>query len=352
MKVLYFSQHLFIPSLLTMFLSLFNSSKESDLKQEYLFYYSFAVKPWRFIIENSTPWFTMLEGLCTILAIQSIGNTFAWLKSNKSESWVIVSLLSSGGIITTSLYFLYRIYSSSIDINSLSASLIGAVLTFCGGVGLYGIVSKKGSTIESSLLFAYIVKCIYETFPELSDLASDEISLLISTATNQLRQEVQYLPMILSDSLTQVVSMLTLSVPVSFQAVIEFLIAATKTITPAVLFNLAYRVSVFYSATRIIPALKSPQPSTRSMRIIYAFSPCIVIAVYTHLMMQYSGQLANEMTIWGWWISHDEVKRRAEAEIVVDPWLFWNWINMWSTLALYTVELFTEQGQESHWKVD
>jgi hypothetical protein len=315
---------------------------------EHLMYYRFVIKPWTYMIQKSTPWFTLLEGLCTVLAIQSIGQTFTWLKLHKSESWVIVSLMSSGGIITTSMYFLYRIYSSSVEISSASASLIGAILTFCAGLGLYGIVSNRGSTVESSLLFAYIVRCIYETFPELSLLASNEMVILISSATNQLRQEVQYLPLILTDSMTQLVSTLTLNVPVSFQAVMEFFIAASKTITPSVLVNLAYRVSVFYSATRIIPALKNPQPSTRSMKIIYAFSPCIIIAVYTHLMMQYSNELDSELCVWGWWLSDGS---RSEQEIIVDPWLFWNWINMFSTLGLYALELFAEP-QEDHWKID
>lgn len=341
-NVMYYSQHLLIPSLLTLFLSVFNNNSVEHLKSEYLVYYKFVIKPWVYVIQKSTPWFTLLEGLCTVLAIQSIGQTFTWLKQQKSESWVIVSLMSSGGIITTSLYFLYRIYSSSVEISAASASLIGAILTFCAGIGLYGIISNRGSTVESSLLFAYVVRCIYETFPELSHLASNEMGILISTATNQIRHEVQYLPLLLTDSVTQLVSTLTLNVPVSFQAVMDFLIAASKTMTPSVLVNLAYRVSVFYSATRIIPALKNPQPSTRTMRVLYAFSPCIIIAVYTHLMMQYSNELDSELCIWGWWLTGAP---RLEQEVVVDPWLFWNWINMFSTLGLYALELFADPYQ-------
>lgn len=343
-NVLYYSQHLLIPSILTFSLSVFNNNDMEQLKLDHIVYYKFFIKPWMYVIQKSTPWFTLLEGLCTVLAIQSIGQTFTWLKLNKSESWVIVSLLSSGGIITTSMYFLYRIYSSSVEISSASASLIGAILTFCCGVGLYGIISKRGSTVESSLLFAYVVRCIYETFPELSLLASNEMGILISSATNQIRLDVQFLPLLLTDSVTHLVSSLTWNVPVSFQAVLDFFIAAAKTVTPTVLVNLAYRVSVFYSATRIIPALKNPQPSTRSMRIIYAFSPCIIIAVYTHLMMQYSNELDSELCIWGWWLPLD---KREGQEIVVDPWLFWNWINMFSTLGLYALELFSDPQE---WK--
>lgn len=350
LQIFYYSQHLLIPSLLTLFLSVFQSTNINLLKNENLLYYKFVLKPWKFFIQNSTPLFTMLEGLCTILAIQSIGQTFNWLKYNKSESWVIISLLSSGGIITTSLYFLYRIYSFPIEISIISASLIGAILTFCSGLGLYGIISKKGSTIESSLLFGYIVRCIYETFPELSNLASNEIGFLISSATNQLKQEIQHLPIIVNDSITQLFQFLTLNVSTSFQTVIEFFIATSKTITPSILINLAYRIAVFYSATRIIPALKNPAPSTKSMRLIYLFSPCIIIAVYTHLMMQYSNELDEELCVWGWWIKDDIIYQ--QVKVIVHPWQFWNWINMFSTLCVYAFEIFGEQSDEEHWKVD
>ncbi|CAM9019819.1 unnamed protein product [Wickerhamomyces anomalus] len=353
LQVLYYFQHLLIPSLLTLFLSVFNNNNIDLLKNDNLIYYKFVLKPWRFFIINSTPLFTLLEGLCTILAIQSIGQTFEWLKYNKSESWVIMSLLSSGGIITTSLYFLYRIYSFPIEISILSASLIGAILTFCSGLGLYGIISKKGSTIESSLLFGYIVRCIYETFPELSNLASNEIGFLISSAANQLKNEIKHLPLIVNnDSLTHLFSFLTLNVPNSFQTIIEFLIATSKTITPSILINLAYRIAVFYSATRIIPALKNPVPSTKSMRLIYLFSPCIIIAVYTHLMMQYSNELDEELCIWGWWIDQAKNSGGDQVQIIVHPWQFWNWINMFSTLCVYAFEIFGEQSEEDHWKVE
>ena len=36
-----------------------------------------------------------------------------------------------------------------------SASLLGSILTTTMGLGLFGIISGKGSMIESSLLFAY-----------------------------------------------------------------------------------------------------------------------------------------------------------------------------------------------------
>ncbi|KAH3667890.1 hypothetical protein WICMUC_005168 [Wickerhamomyces mucosus] len=216
-----------------------------------------------------------------------------------------------------------------------------------------GIISKKGSTIESSLLFAYIVRCIYETFPELSALASNEIWVLISMAAQQIKEEIvvknnEYISPISSIlfneknrlNLSTIFTNLTYNVPNSFQTIIEFLINASKTMTPAILINLAFRVSVFYSATRIIPTLSNTNKTQSSiMRYVYAFSPCVVIAIYTHLMMQYSNELDEEFIVWGWWNLEDH-------GIIVNPWLFWNWINMFTTLGLYCIELLSETDEE------
>lgn len=216
----------------------------------------------------------------------------------------------------------------------------------CSIIGLFGMISKKGSTTESSLLFAYIVRCIYETFPELSNLASAEIEKLIKTTTSELKQEsLKHFSNSISINynlfLTNIFKTLTLNIPKSFQTIIEFLILSSKIITPKILINLAFRVAVFYSATRIIPALKSTQSSTRFMKLIYAFSPCIVIAIYTHLMMQYANELDSKMCIWGAEILDRLMMKEqlGDCLITVHPWQFWNWINMFSTLIIYSLEL-------------
>ncbi|KAH3684820.1 hypothetical protein WICPIJ_004215 [Wickerhamomyces pijperi] len=355
-QLVYSSQHLFIPSLLTLFISIY-SGRDQDIlvnDQTFALFLKFAVGPWRVLLYNATPVFTLLEGVCTILAIQSIGKTFGWLRRTKSEIWVIISLLISGGILTTSLWFLYRIYSFDVVISSLSSSLIGVVLTISTFLGLAGIISKKGSTIESSLLFAYIVRCIYETFPELSSLASDEIWGLISMGTAQIREEIHKNDYIIPIgyilfneknriNLSKVFTNLTLNAPSSFQTILEFIVASSKTITPTILLNLAFRVSVFYAATRIIPTLasytyttSSTQQKSNTLKYLYAFAPCMVIAIYTHLMMQYSNELDSELCIWGWW------EPNAELRMIVNPWLFWNWVNMFTTLGLYCAELLSE----------
>ncbi|CAH2352882.1 protein Ice2p [[Candida] railenensis] len=399
---LYYLQHLVLPSLLTLFLSYYSSNTVSadSSSNKYT-----LIKVWEYFIVNSTPIFTILEGFCSLLLIQAVGQTVNWLTVYKSDSWLIVSLIGSGSTITAALYFLYRIYVYPFTIETIGASLLGSLLTLTVGLGLFGIVSGKGSMIESSLLFAYIVRCIYETFPILSEEASKALTSLFTHTTYQLKNEIPMLPAQITDIASQLVPFLASNIPGSFKTIWEFFISATQKLTLPLLLNLAYRIGVFFAATKIIPSLyhgasypssttppispsialsrqpsnnhldqqhhadeiptepsqfnvasSSPfpqhtqQPST-IIRLIYSYSPCIIIAVYTHLMMSYNGALGTELKLWGFW--DDE-----SLEIVVHPWQFWNWINMTTTLILYAAELMGNNGTQggtaltSHWKVE
>lgn len=465
-SILYYLQHILLPSLLTFFLSYYNSSKKVP---------SFMViDVWKLFIVNSTPIFTILEGFCSLLLIQAVGQTLHWLTVYKSDSWLIVSLVGSGSTIAASLYFLYRIYVYPFSIDIISASLLGSLLTLTIGLALFGIVSNKGSMIESSLLFAYIVRCIYETFPILSEDASQALTSLFTQTTFNLKDEVPRLPPQLTNTISQLVPFLASNLPGSFKTVWEFFVMAIQKLTLPLLLNLAYRIGVFYAATKIIPSLyhganypslspprtppqvRSRQASTTSIstlnlsppfnpkepvesddpiaeisndskieplsntpneptqvldddiklshsnshqsrlnnldtpgyesdtrvstptsgsptslahkkssrlnsikaqkpstiiRLIYAYSPCIIIAVYTHLMMLYNGELGTELKLWGFW-------ENDGFEIIVHPWQFWNWVNMGTTLLLYTAELSGNNANSggtaltSHWKIE
>lgn len=424
-SLLYYLQHIVLPSLLTLFLSYYSVSSPSFV----------AVDIWKYFLINSTPIFTILEGFCSLLLIQAIGQTLNWLTVYKSDSWLIVSLIGSGSTITGAFYFLYRIYVFPFVIDIVSASLLGSLLTLTLGLGFFGIVSGRGSMIESSLLFAYIVRCIYETFPPLSEDASQALTALFTQTTLNLKNEVPRLPPQLTNTISQVVPFLASNLPGSFKTIWEFLIMAIEKLTLPLLLNLAYRIGVFYAATKIIPSLyhganyptfspprtppqvRSRQASTTSIstlnlsseyvqhdaltpksseekaeltydpnedtkvstptsgtprapsrrksfhlrkkqrpstiiRLIYAYSPCIVIAVYTHLMMLYNGELGTELKLWGFW------DFSSDFEIILHPWQFWNWINMATTLLLYTAELAGNNANAggtaltSHWKIE
>lgn len=390
LSVLYYSQHLFIPSIL-MFVLSYSSQRDLALP--------LVIRGWRFLLVHLTSVFTVLEGFCTLLLIQAISQTFSWLTTYKSDLWLFVLLIGSGCTITGALYFLYRIYINPFSIELGNALLLGSFLTVTCGLGLYGIVSGKGSMIESSLLFAYIVRCIYETFPLLSEDATATIANLFTQTTNNLKHEVLRLPFPVNETLLTVLPYLASNLPSSFMAVWDFFLLALQKLTMPLVVNLAYRTGVFYAATKIIPLLyhalpylppRTPQlrsrqvlslsvsslrisesdphelerkkltarihrtkrtPPLTTLKLIYAYSPCIIIAVYTHLMLLYNGELGSELVLWGWWSGAVE-----DTVIVVHPWQFWNWINMGTTLLLYMAELFGDNAASSamtsHWQVD
>ncbi|EGV60710.1 ICE2-domain-containing protein [Yamadazyma tenuis ATCC 10573] len=399
-SVFYYFQYIAIPSILTLFLSYY-SGKTKPRK----FY---VVELWTIFIVNSTPIFTILEGFCSLLSIQAIGQTVSWLTAYKSDSWLIVSLIASGSTITGGLYFLYRIYVLPITIDLVGSSLLGSLLTLTFGLGLFGIVSGKGSIIESSLLFAYIVRCIYETFPQLRDNANQAITDIFTNT--RLLVEIPMLSPHLSNTISTILPFLAANVPASFRTMYEFLNVSITKLPIPVLFNFSYRITSFFAATKIIPALyhstlypsaspprtpslvrsretstasitsmslsrsesnnsqasihstrnmrqqfSSDKPPSTIVRLIYSYSPCIIIPVYTHLLMSYHGELATHLKFWDVFGSGGS----SIVQLPIHPVKFWNWVNMGTTLLLYLLELMGSNNHidgnnalTNHWKVD
>ncbi|CCG23161.1 Ice2 protein [Candida orthopsilosis Co 90-125] len=389
-SLVYYGQHFLIPSLLTYFLSYYSNDPTIESKFN-------PVLIWKFLLINATPIITILEGFCSLLLIQAIGQTVNWLTLYKSDSWLIISLIGSAVVDTGAFYCLYRIYVLPVTIDILESSLLGSLLTLTFGLCLFGIVSGKGSMIESSLLFAYIVRCIYETFPSLAEGASQALANLLTSASQNVRNEIPKIPPSIMNPISELVPFLTETFPLSFKGVWEYLVEAIQKLPLSLLLNLAYRIGVFYAATKIIPSLyksvsypsttplqqRSRQPSSTRLssldsservplksrksfhlkpphhqppsafiRLIYAYSPCLVIAVYTHLMLSYIGELGVELQVW-------PLYGNTGTKIVVHPWKFWNWINMGTTLILYVAELSNNESSSgggnsltSHWKVE
>lgn len=408
LSLVYYLQHLFIPSILMFHLlysqksraggaSAASSAGALDSGIEPL--RAFFVAVWKYFLTHLTLVFTISEGFCTLLLIQLVSQTMQWLTIYKSDSWLFVSLIGSGATITGALYFLYRIFINPFTLELGNALLLGSFLTLTVGLGLYGIVSGKGSMIESSLLFAYIVRCIYETFPILSQDATDTITNLFTQTTMNIRNEIIKYPNPVLEKISLVIPILAANIPHLFTTIWIYFISAIHKLTLPLLINLAYRIGVFYAATKIIPSIyhglpylppRTPQarlrqvsssslpslerpdrlqtrepkfpakdaagpaqaPPSAAIRLIYAYSPCIIIAVYTHLMLLYKGELGSELVLWGWWPG------AAESNVViVHPWQFWNWINMATTLFLYMAELAGNATTSSsalslRWKLD
>jgi hypothetical protein len=133
------------------------------------------------------------------------------------------------------------------------------------------------------------------------------------------------------------------------------------TATPSVLISLAYRTSVMVAAARIIPAIResgaralSDPPSledsddaSRFVALLSVFSPSILVAVYTSLLMQhFAAASGNGHAELAWWA----IQGGSTGGNM------WRWVNLAFTMVVYSVELYlgredAEHGL-THWKTD
>lgn len=203
-----------------------------------------------------------MEGFCTLLFIQTVGRLSLWLVRNKSDSWIIIQLLGSSCALSTSMYFLYRIYRLPIAISALNVALICLVLFGTTLVALYGIISRRGNTVESSLLFSYIVYCLYFTFTDFQSTISVSSILYYFTAPSS--TDIPALPPLIINGYTSLVSKIAISVPAGFRTIFYFLKGTVSTVTPSVFVLLSYRLLVLLAATRIVLVVHKVSHSRRN----------------------------------------------------------------------------------------
>ena len=267
----------------------------------------------------------------------------------------------SASIISSSIYFLWRIAQFP-EINNLDAILIGMTITSVTILGAWGIGSGRGNPVESSLLFAYIVLCIYQIFTDYQPSHPKELPSENPAAA------FPPLPPILMASYTTLLHGLS-TLPSMVHAAFHFVGAALATITPSVLISLAYRVAVLYASTRIIPAVRAAGARALSeeaslqdadgagqiLALLSWFSPSILVAVYTSLLMQHFARTSAALDahaavgVMGEWAARTELGGVGGN--------LWKWINVAGTMALYALELHlgkedVDGGVTGHWKAD
>lgn len=219
------------------------------------------IQPWAWFIKNSTPLFTLMEGFCTLLFLQTAGRLSSWLV-RKSDAWIIAQLLGSSCAFSTSMYFLYRIYKLPIDISLFNVALITLVLISTTIVAFYGILSRRGNMVESSLLFSYIVYCLYFTFTDFQSTLSVSSILYFFTAPSP--SDIPALPPLIINSYTSIASTIAAYIPAGFKTVFHFFRGTVSTVTPSVFVSLSYRLLVLLAATRIVLVVHKVSRSRRN----------------------------------------------------------------------------------------
>ncbi|KAG7122093.1 hypothetical protein HYQ44_002991 [Verticillium longisporum] len=307
---------------------------------------------WDNTLRYSSPVFQLMEGFCSLLVIQAAGQITRWLvHRGRSDTWMIILLVLSGGIIASALYFLWRVAHFP-SISNIDGALIGVTMTSAFFLCAYGIHSGRGNVVESSLLFAYVVLCVYQIFTDY--LPSPDAA----QAEGQASAEPDFppLPPIIMASYSTLLHMLG-SLPSAVHSSLALLYAAFQTITPSAIISLTFRLFVFYCATRIIPAVRESgaralmeQPSeeesdavNRLLGLASYFSPSILIAMYTSLLLQHFNTDDGPD---GWSLRGNDAGGNV-----------WRWINIAATMSLYAIELYLgsddpESGLTNHWKMD
>ena len=330
-----------------------------------------TVGTWDKLLRYSTPFFQLAEGFCSLLVIQAAGQITRWLVNRgRSDTWMVCSigaptmniiadasqiglLVLSASIISSSVYFLWRIINFP-EISNVDSTLIGVTITCAVFLCAWGIGSGRGNPVESSLLFAYVVLCTYQIFTDYLPSSTTK------PPTPPAQPDFPPFPPIIMASYSTLVHILS-TLPSAVHSSFTFLYAAFQTITPSVIISLAYRIFVFYAATRIIPAVRqsgaralSQEPSLEDsdgagkiLGLLSWFSPSILVAVYTSLLMQHFSSTSAEGNGAEWWTMQGG---DAGGNI-------WRWINVAATMALYALELYL--GKEDmdgdltgHWKTD
>ena len=318
---------------------------------------NFFIGGWDKLLRYSTPVFQLAEGFCSLLVIQACGQVTRYLvnTSDGGDGWMIGLLMFSSGVISSSIYFIWRATTFP-GIDSQDAILIGMAITCAVFLCAWGIGSGRGNVVESSLLFADVTLCIYQSFTDYQP--SNPTTAQYAQQPN-VQDNFPPLPPIIMASYTTVLQALS-SLPSTLHSAFGFMYAAVKTITPSVIISLVYRLTVLYAAARIIPAVRESGARALShgpdsledsegvstlMGFLSYYSPSILIAVYTSLLMQHFASASSDHP-GEWWTSQG-----GEGGGNIG-----RWINLAGTMALYAVELWLGKGYgddlNGHWKLD
>ncbi|PWZ02983.1 hypothetical protein BCV70DRAFT_197223 [Testicularia cyperi] len=259
---------------------------------------------WHTLLRLSSPFFSLLEGVASLLVIQSLASTSRWIIASSlaapspryaaangsnvaatrssatarwigntflmrtlasigfgaSEVWQIFFLLVSATIYVTASFALYVSFDGATKDRPGTAAAIATSVTSTVWLTAIAFAIRKGNVIETSLMFAYVVFNIYQLGPSLS-FTPDPISLIRSFKVNTHgRSFVESLPSSLQaplpSKILQAVGSLVEVIAHWLGQSLDFLNAAGAALPKSVIVSLVYRLMVLYAASRILPMLK------------------------------------------------------------------------------------------------
>ncbi|SCZ87522.1 BZ3500_MvSof-1268-A1-R1_Chr2-2g04988 [Microbotryum saponariae] len=302
---------LLIPALLLLSLNLYSSDRPTLPKNNILepLWSILRLTPswWEKLLGASSPIFTVMEGIATLLCIQAVSRfSLRRIAASRTPDVLQLFILVLAALVyVIAAYFLWHSYASVVD--RFNATLIGVEITsilFLSGIGF---ALQKGTVIETSLVMAYAVFQIFHLANRPAMYSGGLLRDVLQTPGSNGHPP---LPPVVLKSLDRISTLATQT----FGAGVEFIIAASSALPLPVLVGLFYRVTVLYAASRIILALKrknegyedtrklsEEDPFPRFMTIVVTYSRLVLIAVYTHLLISSSSTSAqHHATLWRW----------------------------------------------------
>ncbi|SGY14801.1 BQ5605_C013g07106 [Microbotryum silenes-dioicae] len=302
---------LLIPALLLLSLNLYSSDRPTLPKNNILepLWSVLRLAPawWEKLLGVSSPIFTIMEGIATLLCIQAVSRfSLRRIAASRTPDVLQLFILVLAALVyVIAAYFLWHSYDSVVD--RFNATLIGVEITsilFLSGIGF---ALQKGTVIETSLVMAYAVFQIFHLANRPAMYSGGLLRDVLQTPGSNGHPP---LPPVVLKSLDRISTLATQT----FGAGVEFIIAASSALPLPVLVGLFYRVTVLYAASRIILALKrknegyedtrklsEEDPFPRFMTIVVTYSRLVLIAVYTHLLISSSSTSAqHHATLWRW----------------------------------------------------
>lgn len=246
-----------------------------------LFYLARHVPPWwHMLLRFSSPVFSLLEGVATLLVIQVVGSSSRWMIARSLSrrppapqrsifSWVpnllstltsaeflqLFFLLASAFVYVVSSLALYVSFEGATRNRPGAAAAIGAAVSSALWLTAIAFAVRKGNVVETALVFAYVVWNVYQLSDSLS-FTADPLALIrsfkvldTSTGTNLVKFPV------LLDNLPPIVYMLVDVASSALRQFARFAAAAAAALPKSVIVSLVYRLMVLYCASRILPLL-------------------------------------------------------------------------------------------------
>ncbi|KAK2461951.1 hypothetical protein APHAL10511_006414 [Amanita phalloides] len=265
-----------------------------------------ATESWSTILTLMGPLFIAMEGLSSLLVAQKMGQEGKKLVE-KGELFQFGLLIATSATYVASAWWMVDSYPSAAS-SPLSSTLLGVAITTFLFLTCIGFWLRRTNIIESSSLALFIAYNVWLCgFDQKS--FSDPASSYAPLVSNLLPH---------------------------FQTLINFLI---NTLPKPVLIALLYRLFILHMASRILPTIGADdwgqedstnawedRPPSTFTRILLTYRQTVFVTVYSHLLL-----LDHSSQIW------------------------WRWMNIFLTLAIWSVELLVSSGDDvvtKDWKVD